>query len=280
MFIISLGDSAAKIADEFFAYPQYEIYKIGNSLEEGPRTYNIKQYETPEEYEEKCPDLSVFFSEIKDEIIFIVIGSGNITGSSLRILEQLKHCKINILYVRPDLSLLSNKKRLQEKITFNVFQQYTRSGLFEKLYLIDNQIMEQIVNNIPLAQFYKTLNSLIVSTLHMVNVCKNDEPILLTDFEETKISKICTLGISDPVSAKDTMFYNLSNITNKFYYYSISKTVLEKDGKLLSKIKNQLKQKLSEEVKGGFGVYSNEWKENYVYVEVSTHFIQEQLVDT
>jgi hypothetical protein len=279
MFVIGLGNGGVRIAEEFSTYPQYEVYKIGLDLEEAPRTKNLNKCSSPEEYEEKCPDLSDFFKDIKEEVLFVMVGSSEITGAALAILEQLRHCKINVLYVRPDISLLSQKRFLQERVTFNVFQEYTRSGLFNKLYIIDNLAMEQIIGDIPIALYHKKLNLLICSTLHMINVCKNDEPILLTDPEESAITRIGTIGISDPSTGKENLFYNLINTTNKYYYFSISKSVLEKDGKLLVKIKNQVKEKLSDDIKGGFGVYENEWKDNFVYVEASTHILQNVKID-
>ena len=274
MFVIGLGNGGIRIAEEFSAFPQYQVYKIGVDLEDGKNVKNFPKYSSPEEYEEKCPNLKTFFKDVEDEVLFIMVGGSDITGASLAILEQLKECQISILYVRPDVNLLSQKKFLQERVTFNVFQEYARSGLFNKLYIVDNVVMENIIGDMPISMYHKKLNSLISSTIHMINVCKNSEPVLLTDHEEPVITRIGTIGLSDPTTGKETLFYNLLNVTDKFYYYSISKTVLEKDGKLLTKIKGQVKEKLGEDLNGGFGVYENEWKENYIYVEAGTHILQ------
>lgn len=280
MFVLGLGNGGIRIAEEFQQYPQYDIYKIGTDLEKSDKNWQLPKYKSPEIYEEKCPNLKSFFTSIEDELLFIMVGGGDITGASLSILEQLKKCQITVLYVRPDLSLLSQKKFLQEKITFNVFQEYARSGLFNRLYVVDNVLMENIIGDTPISMYHKKINSLIASTMHMINVCKNSEPVILTDQEESAITRISTIGLSDPASGKETLFYNLTNTTNKFYYFSISKAVLEKDGKLLTKIKNQVREKLADDLDGGFGVYANEWKENYVYVEANTHFIQNVNTDT
>jgi hypothetical protein len=280
MFVIGLGNGGIRIAEEFQIYPQYDIYKIGTDLEQDAKNWQLPKYKSPEIYEEKCPNLKAFLSSIDDELLFIMVGGSDITGAALSILEQLKRCQINVLYVRPDLGLLSQKKLLQEKITFNVFQEYARSGLFNRLYIVDNLLMENIIGDTPISMYHKKINSLITSTLHMINVCKNSEPVILTDQEESAITRTSTIGLSDPASGKETLFYNLSNTTKKFYYFSRSKNVLEKDGKLLTKIKNQVKEKLADGLEGGFGVYANEWKENYVYVEASTHFIQNVIADT
>ena len=274
MNIVALGNGGIRIAKMFEKYEQYEVYKIGTNEQDSERSRKMPTFSNPEDYENKCPDFSDFFKEIQEEVMFVMVGSSEITGASLAVLQQLSHCKITVLYVRPDISLLSQKRFLQEKVTFNVFQEYARSGLFHKLYLLDNSVLETIIGETPLSQYHKKLNELISSTIHMINVYKHVEPILLTDAEIPDISKIATFGISDPKTGKENLFYNLSNVTNKFYYFSMSKNVLEKDGKLLQKIKGQVKEKLGDEMEGGFGVYQNEYTENYVYVEAHTHILQ------
>lgn len=274
MNIVALGNGGIRIAKMFEKYEQYEVYKIGTNEQDSERSRKMPTFSNPEDYENKCPDFSDFFKEIQEEVMFVMVGSSEITGASLAVLQQLSHCKITVLYVRPDISLLSQKRFLQEKVTFNVFQEYARSGLFHKLYLLDNSVLETIIGETPLSQYHKKLNELISSTIHMINVYKHVEPILLTDAEIPDISKIATFGISDPKTGKENLFYNLSNVTNKFYYFSMSKNVLEKDGKLLQKIKGQVREKLGDEIEGGFGVYQNEYTENYVYVEAHTHILQ------
>ncbi len=277
MNIIGLGNGGIRIANIFSSYEQYDVYRISTNLKEDIRNKNIKYCNSPEQYEEECPDLSNFLSPIKDEVLFILVGSADISAASLRILEQTKNCKISILYIRPDLNLLSSKKLMHEKVIFNVLQEYTRSGLFEKLYLVDNVMLEQIIGEIPITLYHDKLNELIVSTLHMLNVYKHNEPLMLTDPELSAISRIATFGIVDTKTGKENLFFKLENITNKFYTYSMNKDLINKDGKLLVKVKSQVKEKLTDGTKGGFAIYQNEYPENYVYVECYTHFVQNSL---
>lgn len=274
MNIVGLGSGGIRIAELFEKYEQYTIYKIGSNIQSSETSFNFPLLENPEDYENNCPDLSAFFKNIKDEVLFITVGSSNITGASLRILQQLSSCKITVLYVRPDINLLSSKKALQEKITFNVFQEYARSGLFSKLYLVDNLTIESIIGEIPVTQYHKKINDMIVQTLHMLNVYKHNEPVFISGLELPKISNISTFGLSDFKTGKDGLFYNLNNTTYKIYYYSISKDFLEKDGKLLIKIKNQVREKSNQNTKSGFLIYENSYPENYVYVELHTHILQ------
>jgi len=274
MDVIGLGNGGNRIADLFSSYEQYTVYKIGVNLPASERSISLPELKSPELYEEKCPDLKLFFKDLEDEVLFVLVGSSDITGATLAILEQIRHTRITILYVRPDLNLISHKKLLQEKITFNILQEYARSGLFHKLYLVDNLSMEEIIGEAPIAVYHQKINQAIVSTIHMINVFKHIEPVTITNPQTLDINKITTFGTLDPKTGKESLFYNLNNITNKFFYYSMSKIQLEKDGKLLQKIKIQVKDRLAENVTGGFGIYQNEYTDNYTYMEVSTHILQ------
>ena len=111
--IIGLGQAGCNIADEFAKYPEYDIYKIDVDIK-GKNCYSIKKQDRPELYEKACPNLKTFFKNIKGEVLFVT-SCGYTSGAALRILEQIKNkCNISILYVKPDISLLSDTKKLQE----------------------------------------------------------------------------------------------------------------------------------------------------------------------
>lgn len=274
MNIIGLGNAGCKIADLFSVYEQYTVYKIATNLQQADKNINLPLCSSPEEYEEKCPDLSGIFSSIKDEVLFILAGGSDISGATLAVLEQLKHTKISVLYVKPDVALLSTKKQLQEKVVCSVLQEYARSGLFEKLYLVDNQAIEQFIGEMPLTSYFDKINEVIATTLHMILVYSHNEPLLFTDPEISAISRIRSFGIVDFKSGKENLFSNLENTTNKYYIYSIDKSVIQNDGKLISKIRNQIKEKQTQNTKCGFAIHQNEYSQNYIYVESCTHIVQ------
>ena len=111
MNLVALGTAACSIADVFAQYPQYEIYKIDVDIE-GKRCYSIPAFEDVEEYEDySFPKLKTFFKGLKGETTFVVVGSGNASCASLKIMEYIKHLPVSILYVRPDISMLSDHQR-------------------------------------------------------------------------------------------------------------------------------------------------------------------------
>ena len=275
--IIGLGQAGCSVVDKFSAeYKQYEVYKIDAGMDTFPQknVYNMPWQPGPEEYENNCPDMSEFFKKITGEILFVLGGSGNITGATLRILEYLRHCEINILYIRPDVELLSGMKEKQEWLVFNILQEYARSGVFKRLWLIDNTSVEEILGEVPVIGYHDRLNSTIVATVHMINVYNHIEPISDTFSDIYETHRISTIGISDVKDGKPKLFFPLKQISDMRYYYAINKQRLKTDGKLFAKIKKQVTGRVEEELKTSYAIFPTSYNNDYVYMVCSTPIIQ------
>ena len=95
--IIGLGKAGCAIADKFAEYPQYKIFKIDS---EGldPKRKNchlLKKQDSPEKYEKATRTMKTFFSKTTDDILFVLSGSGIISGASLQVLKNLKDKNVN-----------------------------------------------------------------------------------------------------------------------------------------------------------------------------------------
>ena len=275
MNIIGLGKAGCAIADHFSQYPQYEIYKIDVGLS-GERCFNVKPQPGPEEYEQNAPSFKKFFKDIKGDTVLVIGGSGDVTSLSLRIMHQIKDsCRITGLYIRPDVELLSEIKKMHERVTFGVLQEYARSGQIEGMCLVSNNLLENILDNVPIMGYYKKLNDLIVSTMHMINVYKNSDPIMgsLSDPGETK--RIYTVGIFDIENNQENLFFPLDKVREKGYIYSISKEKLQTESGLHKQITSQMKEKLLDKnVSVSFGVFATDYNVDYGYVIAHTPNIQ------
>lgn len=276
MNIIGLGKAGCAIADCFAQYPQYKIFKIDVDIE-GEGCYSIKRQRGPEDYEREAPDFSNFFNEIEGETIFVVGGSGNISAMSLRILEQIRNkCKIDVLYIRPDIELLAGAKRLHEKVTYNVFQHYARSGAINRVYLVSNPMVEDTMGSVPVIGYYDAINGFITSAIHMINIFNNTEPVMGSMEAPADSRRICTLGIYDMEEGEEKMFFPLDSIREMRYIYAVSETVLREDGGLHKKIVTQIKGKATEDVKDiSFAVYPTKYKSDYGYLLAYSPMIQE-----
>tara|TARA_Y100001973_G_scaffold70750_1_gene103191 strand:- start:1612 stop:2451 length:840 start_codon:yes stop_codon:yes gene_type:complete len=278
MKVIGVGSAGCNIADCFAEYPQYQIYKIDNDLPKQKGNLCVPKCESVEEYEEKCPSFKNFFRGIKtgDEVIFVVCGASAISAISLRALETITRANIRILYIAPDRSLVSNKLHTHERVVFGVLQEYARSGVFERMYIVKNDILEEILDNVPVVGYYDVLNNLIVSTVHMINVYENNDPVYRNSSESLRTTKISTIGIVKIKENQENLFYPLDTINEKCYIYAINGDRLETDGKLFSKLKKKIVNNKELELMSNVQIHSTDYGDDYGYVIASSSEIQTQ----
>jgi len=294
MNIVGLGQCGCNIAKCFEQYSQYNIYYInteeikskdylfpeqeyyvGSEKVNIGKTHIMPEQGSHEEYEESCPDFSKFFKKVKGEVFFIVGGSGAISGAALRILEYIKHCDITIIYVKPELALLSEKRTLRERATYSIFQEYTRSGVFKDMYIFNNPDLEKLIPDITIYNQYEKLNELISFSLHMINVFDNVKPVISTVSDFADITRIGTMGSFDIEKNLETFYFPLDNISEKRYYYAVPEKQLKEDTELFRTITDQVKDRAKEEnVKVSYMVHSTEYPQTHCYVVAKSSQIQ------
>jgi len=272
--IIGLGAAGCNIADKFSSYPQYTVYKMDNDLKRTPTTYGVKQCKTPEEYEESIGSLKRFFKNLSGDVLFIVSASGLISGASLSILQHIKHCNLHLMCVYSDADLLGEVGKMQQRLTSNVFQEYARSGVFERTLLIDNVFLEKVIGDVPVIGFYDKLNTLLVSTTHMINVFEHSDSVMDNISPPHEISRIATYGFVDFESGQEKLFFPIDNVREKVYYYAINEEKLKKSNDIRKKIISQIKEN-SVDTKVSYGIYSTQYEEDYVYCVAYSSTIQQ-----
>ena len=274
--IIGLGNGACNIAKAFLSYPQYEVYLLDTERIPHKNFKLIEKQNNHMDYENSFPDLSSFWAKAPGPFTVIVCGGGTISGGILRLLEQLrdKKAKINILYIKPEEDLLSDTRQKQDKVVFQVLQQYTRSGLIENMFIISNPECENHLSNLTIKNFYSKINILIASTYHMYNVYNNIEPIMQTVSEPLEVARIATLGFLD--NGEERVLYDLKYPREKHYYYSICRKNLENNVGLMSSIKKEMRSRLGEHVKVSYSIFENEYDQDYIYTAHFTSAIQEE----
>ena len=128
---------------------------------------------------------------------------------------------------------MGNIEKLQDKITFSILQEYTRSGLFNKFVMFDKLNLEKFLENVSILEFDEKFNHLVSSTLHYINVYSNIKPILSNSIELSDISRMETYGLSEIGSTEVKWFYDLENMEEIIYYFAINSNTLKKEKKLL-----------------------------------------------
>ena len=216
----------------------------------------------PEMYEEKCPSMRSFFKDVKGEVLFVIGGSGDITGAALRILQSLSNCEINILYIRPDVKLLPETKKKHEWVTFNILQEYARSGVFEQIILIDNSSVSDIVGEVSIVDYYDKINETVASIVHFINVFDNSRSIMSTFHPFRETSRIRTVGLVDVDTGEEKMLFPLDNVTEARYYYTIGGKSLKEDATLNNKIRSQMRGK---DGRTSFGIFKTDYNDNFCY---------------
>ena len=277
--IIGLGNAGCNIADQFAKYPQYKVYKLDVGLETTKTEFGIKEQDKIEDYEEKMPSTKAFFKHVNGEVLFIIGGGGKVSSAALTILHSLRKTRINLLYVRPSISLLNETQQQLERMTFGVFQNYARSGLFKRMYIVCNETIEESAGGLSIKNYYEKINEIIVSTFHMINVYTHNKTITDTFCSPPLGARISTIGFSDFEKEEDKLFFSLDKTTDVVYYCAYNKEKLETDSSLMKQIKNAILKKKEENVRATYGIYETDYDDDYIYCVSHTSVIQRELGD-
>jgi len=267
--IVTLGNVGAKIGDSFKEYPQYKIYKMGTTLPKNKSTFVLPALKTPEEYDSLTLDFKSFFRGLKGEVLFVVCPSSAESAACLKILQALykKGCTVTILYVIPERVFLSEAERLNERVVFHVLQEYTRSGVFERLYFVCNELLSSypVSDGLNIVNYYDKINEFIVSTFHMINVFHHTEPVLKDVSDVRDISRIATVGFSslDAPEAEEQPFFLLDNVGEKSYYIAMNENEISGSG-TLNKVKTYMtKNNVGKKI--NYSVHTTDYEQSYMY---------------
>ena len=155
--LVGIGNFCSELVDKFSQYPQYNTYSI-DTIKNKSDTFIISQFKNSEEYEKNYSEkLNSFIKDENEEISVFLDGSEGISGLILRFLENFKNRKINIYYIRSDLELMGNIEKLQDKISFSILQEYTRSGLFQSFIAFDKINLEKMLANVSILDINDSL---------------------------------------------------------------------------------------------------------------------------
>jgi len=260
-------------------YNKYKIYYIDDEGRKKKNLCKISKKDTPEDYEENYDNaIDKFLKPVSKTATLVVCGASLISGATLRLLQPIvSRCeKVDILYIKPQIFLLSETKRMQERVVYNVLQQYARSGVFSKMYLVSNENIADFLPDVPIAEHYSKINEVIASTYHMINIFDNSKSVVDTFSSPRPTSRLCTLLVFDPTEeTEEKMFFSLENSTEARYYYGIPDKDLKEEKDLYRKLLNQMKKRLDIFPKVSYGIYETAYKKKIGYGVVYTNSIQE-----
>ena len=267
MVLIGIGDAGTNLINEFGEHHK----KISITSKDFP-----KHCKKTEHYEEHCPDFSKRLEFEEDECWVALCGAGKVGGCTLRVLETIKHKTINIIYIYPDTTLCNSIQIKRNKVLYNVLQEYTRSGLFNKMYLFSNKNILEIIGDQPITEMYNMINKQIANSIETLQWLKSQSPVMGSEHEVKNISRICTLSVGNFKKDEERMLFLLDNITEASYLYSVSKKQLENDKDMLNLIKNRIVKDEENKIVSSFAIYPSEHSQSFFYSLKFTHYIQEK----
>ena len=275
--VIALGTTACNIAEIFENYEQYQVFHIGDKINKtGPKKIKIPYFQNPEQYETEGLNFKRKLSKVQGDVLFVVNGCSAVAAASLVILEYLsKKCSISVLYVKPEITFLNEKEKLQERTVYGVLQQYARSAVFKNMLIVSNEMIESFLQDVPLSEYKNSLNKTIVDTYHMINYLNHVKPVSSTFSELSEVSRIYTLGFFDMEKNEEKMFFSIDNPKEKRYYYAINKNTINTEKGLHKKIIDQLKPKQTDDVSVSYSVYETNYEENFAFVVEYSSQIQD-----
>ena len=242
--IIGLGNAASAIVDCFTDAPQYNVYKLNDSVKRSSKkVYKLKRHETPEEYENNMPDVRKFFADIDDNVQFFIVGGSYSSNYSLGILQQIKDKKIDVFYIKPDTELLTGYPVLIESTVFGVLQEYARSGLLNSITFISNPNVEGCIGDLPIKTYYEQINHFIFSSVHHLNYFSHTEPEIGQVSKPAEINRIRTFSALNLKNLEEKWLFELDSPRELCYYLAINTERLETEGGLHKKIVTMLKEK-------------------------------------
>jgi hypothetical protein len=265
MIVVGLGKAGCNIAKAFSKFPQYETFTIDTNDD---ASIMIEECSSHEEYDAKFPDLELDIQN--EEVLVVIAGAGKISGGSLRLLEQLQNNKVTVLYIEGDLTIMSEIQKKQERIVSSVLQEYARSGVLERIIMVNNAHIERSIGDMSIIGYYDTLNQAIVNIIHMTNVFKHSEPVIGNFITPSELSRICTIGAvslegDDYTQYTEKWFYPLTHSKDVVYYYGIGEDDLKNDGTLFRKINNFVKSRLDTGANVSYGVFRTSYEQKYCY---------------
>ena len=272
--IIGLGKGGCNIAKNFGQYPQYNTICIDTEDAGHDNFLQLPEQKCHEDYERYYGGLDL--SACRDHVGVFCVGAGRISGAILRILEQIKDKRVWVYFIKADPTDISDRGKLRERATFFILQEFARCGLIDRIYLLENKKIEEYLEEVSIFNYWDKLNETISSTVHMLNYFRHADPVMSTFTSVHEAAKIQTIGFLDSKTGEEKLFYDLQFPRHRLYYYAIEEDKLKKEGKLLSKIKKQVKSATTERCATNYGIYATQYKQDYCYVELFSSFIQEQ----
>lgn len=265
--LIGLGRAGCEIVKKFSDSHKKITIDAGSELPE---------FSSPEHYDEKLTNYQHLLDFEEEECYFFVCGAGKVSAASLRLLETIQHKKINLVYIYPEEIMLSPQQKKLNRVAFNVFQQYARSGLLNSVYLMSNESISDLLPYYSIENFYDYVNDAIVNVFENIIFYLNEKPIMGSHHDPKEISRIRTVEYGDFIKTKKNMYFPLDNITETSYINIVNEEDMKNNKELLNLLKDKIKQDEEKNISSSFVVFKSDYEQSFYYAIRFTHYLQEK----
>lgn len=281
--VLGIGTAGCKVVSQLGEYDVYQSYQISNEFGKTSKyKFSLPSREHPEEYENMdMSKLHKWLEKIEKHCTIFLCGASDSSAITLRALEHLHNQGVlmDVVYFMPETEVLSETKVLHERSVRGVLQNFARSGLFGKICLISNVVLEELAGSTNVFDYYDQINHVFTSTYYMLDVFKNTKPVTSTFKRQKESCRVTTIALSS-LEGEDRLLFPFKQEVEVVYYYGINEEKLKTEENLFRTITNKVKSKITEERKVSFGIYPTQYEDDYIYAEYFSPKIQEINVDT
>ena len=265
--LIGLGKAGCDIVNKFSEGYKKITIDAGSELPE---------FSSPEDYDQKLTDYAHLLDFEEPECYFFVCGAGKVSAASLRLLELIQSKRINLVYIYPEEVMLSPTQKKLNRVAFNVFQQYARSGLLNSMYIMSNEEICSFLPYYSIDDMYDHINEAIVNVFESVIFYLNEKPVLGSHHEAKEISRIRTVEYGNFKQQKKNIYFPLDNVTETCYINIVSKEDMKNNRELLDLLKGVIKENTENNVLSSFVVFRSDYEHSFYYAIRFTHYLQEK----
>jgi len=265
--LIGLGKAGCEIVNKFSDSYKKITIDAGSELPE---------FDSPEDYDQKLTNYAHLLDFEERECYFFVCGAGKVSAASLRLLELIQTKKINLVYIYPEEIMLSPTQKKLNRVAFNVFQQYARSGLLKSMYIMSNEEICSFLPYYSLDDMYDHINDAIVNVFENVIFYLNEKPVLGSHHEPKEISRIRTVEYGEFKENKKNMYFPLDNVTETCYINIVNEEDMKNNRELLDLLKNKIREDNENNIISSFVVFKSDYTHSFYYSVKFTHYLQEE----
>lgn len=261
--ILFFGEAAYELAD-FFRARQFEFQEKFINL----------NYKKPEQIEAHFLEHDLGLQLDNESEIWAILVAGNaINFASLSVLQQCTHVPIKIFYIIPDLVFEDATVKTNHKITYNILQEYTRSGKFQKMFLFDVCEIEKMFEDLSFLDYKKRIYDIIAYSIILWDQSQDYVPYISTVKEEDEIARLVSLGFLDINNFGERFLFTLDFPKEIVYKFLVDKKKIESK-EFRNNVMKYLKSKSASESKIMFEVIEIE-NQNIALIVQKSQIIQQ-----